>query len=343
MAPGSQRKRVVYSFTDDEMNILKCMSFLLYRYDYKLSPNCYSFRRGLTAHDAVLHMIRDIDERPMWVYKLDIHDYFNSVSIPLLLPILHEVLDDDPLLYRFFEQLLTDQRTISNGVIFHEDRGVMAGTPVSPFLANIYLMEADRYFADARVVYARYSDDIILCAPDRETLDHHISQLAYFLGKYHLQANPDKVRIYPPGQAFDFLGFKCLGRSIDIADATRRKMKDRIRRKTRSLLRWSNRENIPSELAMKGLINYFNCKFYQSDDPTTLTWSRWFFPIITSTEGLREIDHYLQDNIRYLSTGKHNKARFRVRYDHLKRLGYRSLVHEYYAFSRVSQTRNSVK
>lgn len=77
-------------------------------------------------------------------------------------------------------------------------------------------------------------------------------------------------------------------------------------------------------------IRYFNRKFFESDDPSELTWSRWFFPIINQTEGLREIDHYLQYNLRYVATGRHNNANYRTRYDQLKQLGYRSLVHEFY-------------
>jgi retron-type reverse transcriptase len=267
----------------------------------------------------------------MWAYKLDIHNYFNSISIPLLLPILRNVLANDPALYAFFERMLTDQRAMSNGEVVTENRGVMAGTPTSPFLANIYLSEVDRHFADAGVIYARYSDDMILFAPDRATLEEHITTLADFLGKYRLQANPDKERIYAPGQAWDFLGFKCLGRSIDIADATRRKMQDKIRRKAHALLRWRLKENVPPEAALRAMIRHFNAKFFEGDDPSTLTWSRWFFPLLTQADGLRQIDRYLQDQLRFLATGRHVKKNFSIRYGMLKSLGYRSLVHEYYA------------
>jgi hypothetical protein len=336
---GNGRKRVVYSFSDDEMNVLKAMSFLLYRYDSQLSPNCYSFRQGLTAHDALHQVLHTLGGRKMWAYKLDIHDYFNSIPIPLLLPILREVMADDSRLYAFFEQLLSDGRALFKGEIIQENRGVMAGTPISPFLANIYLMELDKHFAEAKVVYARYSDDIILFAPDRVTLEEHIAMLSAFLEKYQLQANPDKVRIFSPDEAFDFLGFKCMGRSIDIADATKRKIKDKIRRRTRSLLRWRCRKNVPADVAVKVLIKQFNKKFYESEDPETLTWSRWFFPMINRTDGLKEIDHYLQENIRFLATGKHNKANYRVRYSSLKLLGYRSLVHEFYADRKTTQSK----
>ena len=327
---GNGKKRVVYSFPSDEMIVLKAMTFLLYRYDSQLAPNCYSFRRGQTAHGAISHLVRTINNRPMWAYKLDIHNYFNSISIPLLLPILSEVLADDPPLYAFFERLLTDGRARVGDEIISEERGVMAGTPTSPFLANIYLREVDHHFAETGVLYARYSDDIILFAPNRETLDRHIGDLNAFLEKYRLEVNPDKVRIYQPDEAFDFLGFKCKGRNIDIADATRRKMKEKIRRKARSLQRWRSKNGIAAEKAMKVLIRYFNRKFFESDDPSELTWSRWFFPIINQTEGLREIDHYLQYNLRYVATGRHNNANYRTRYDLLKQLGYRSLVYEFY-------------
>ena len=327
---GNGKKRVVYSFPPDEMIVLKAMTFLLYRYDSQLAPNCYSFRRGQTAHGAISHLVRTINNRPMWAYKLDIHNYFNSISIPLLLPILSEVLADDPPLYAFFERLLTDGRARVGDEIISEERGVMAGTPTSPFLANIYLREVDHHFAETGVLYARYSDDIILFAPNRETLDRHIGDLNAFLEKYRLEVNPDKVRIYQPDEAFDFLGFKCKGRNIDIADATKRKMKEKIRRKARSLQRWRSKNGIAAEKAMKVLIRYFNRKFFESDDPSELTWSRWFFPIINQTEGLREIDHYLQYNLRYVATGRHNNANYRTRYDQLKQLGYRSLVYEFY-------------
>ena len=63
-----------------------------------------------------------------------------------------------------------------------------------------------------------------------------------------------------------------------------------------------------------------------------LTWSRWFFPVINRTDGLAELDRYLQQELRHLSTGRHGKANYRVRYKELKALGYRSLVHEYYRY-----------
>ena len=327
---GTGKKRVVYSFAPDEMVILKLIAFKLYDYDAYFAPNCYAFRRGIKASDAIYSIRRAIGGRKMWAYKLDIHDYFNSISIDILLPMLADMMADDLPLYRFFEKMLTDNKAGYNGETILESHGVMAGTPTAPFLADVYLKEVDQYFHDAHVIYARYSDDIILFAPDRETLEAYKAQMAEFLRKYRLEINPDKEKIYSPDEAYEFLGFKCHSRDIDISEATKKKMKGKIRRATKSMMRWRIRNHMEPEKAMKGLINHFNRVFFENDDTETLTWSRWFFPVINQTDGLREIDHYLQQNIRYLSTGKHNKNNYKTDYARLKQLGYRSLVNEYY-------------
>ena len=327
---GTGKKRVVYSFAPDEMVILKLIAFKLYDYDACFTPNCYAFRRGIKASDAIFRIRQAIGDRRMWAYKLDIHDYFNSISIDILLPMLADMLADDPQLYRFFEKMLTDNRVEYNGETILESHGVMAGVPTAPFLADVYLKEVDRYFHDAHVIYARYSDDIIMFAPDCETLEVYISQMAEFLAKYRLEVNPDKEKIYSPDEAYEFLGFKCFAHDIDISEATKKKMKGKIRRATNSMMRWKIKNHIEPEKAMKGLINHFNRIFFENDDTESLTWSRWFFPVINKTDGLKEIDHYLQQNIRFLATGKHNKANYKTNYAQLKQLGYRSLVNEYY-------------
>ena len=335
---GSGKKRVVYSFAPDEMVILKLIAFRLYKYDACFTPNCYAFRRGVKASDAIFSIRRAIGDRKMWAYKLDIHDYFNSISIDILLPMLEEMLADDQPLYRFFEKMLTDNRVVSGGETIAERHGVMAGVPTAPFLADVYLKEVDRYFHDAHVIYARYSDDIILFAPDRETLMVYKAQMAEFLRKYRLEVNPDKEKIYSPDDAYEFLGFRCHAHDIDISEATKKKMKGKIKRATKSLMRWRIRNHMEPEKAMKGLINHFNRVFFESDDTETLTWARWFFPVINQTDGLKEIDHYLQQNIRYLGTGKHNKSNYKTDYAQLKQMGYKSLVNAYYT-TRMSRCR----
>ena len=237
---GTGKKRVVYSFAPDEMTILKLLAFKLYDYDRWFSPNCYAFRRGVKASDAVFDIIHAIGDQKMWAYKLDIHNYFNSIPIDILLPMLAEMMTNDLPLYHFFERMLTNDKVIYNDETIQEKHGVMAGTPTSPFLANVYLKAVDKHFHDAHVTYARYSDDIIIFAQDLETLEEHKSQMASFLRQYQLEINPDKEKVYSPDEAYEFLGFKCYGRNIDISEATIKKTKGKIRRAAKALMRWSS-------------------------------------------------------------------------------------------------------
>ena len=329
---GSGKKRIVYQFPPDDKAVLKLISYLLYRYDDRFASNCYSFRRGMRACDAIYKINKSLEGRSLWAYKVDIHDYFNSISIPILMPILKDVLWDDPDLYSFFRRLLEDDRAMSGDVVVRGNRGVMAGSPTAPFLADVYLMEVDHFFEREGILYARYSDDIILFASDYEELLKYKALLGDYFTRYRLEVNPDKEHIYRPGEPYEFLGFRSDGCKIGVSGATIKKMKGKISRKARSLDRWASKKGKPRIQAMKAMINCFNAKFFEGDDPETLSWSRWFFPVINSTEGLEEIDHYLQDNIRFLATGKRNKANYRVRYDDLKTLGYRSLVNEYYKY-----------
>ena len=76
-----------------------------------------------------------------------------------------------------------------------------------------------------------------------------------------------------------------------------------------------------------------NDKKFYGNKREELSWKYWFFPVINTTLGLEIIDHYYQDCLRYLITGKHNKRNYKlVPYDKLKSYGYKSLVHEYYKF-----------
>lgn len=60
---GTNKKRVVYSFNDEEMTLLKVMSHLLYKYDETFAPNCYAFRRGVRVADVVTRLYRKVRHR----------------------------------------------------------------------------------------------------------------------------------------------------------------------------------------------------------------------------------------------------------------------------------------
>jgi len=69
-------------------------------------------------------------------------------------------------------------------------------------------------------------------------------------------------------------------------------------------------------------------------DENIFNWERWYFPIITTTKSLEEIDHYFQEYVRFLNSGRHYKGNYKISYEDIKKLGYKSLVHEYYQWKK---------
>jgi hypothetical protein len=266
----------------------------------------------------------------MYVYKLDISNYFNSIDVDKLLPMLKIIFGDDMRLYQFFEDILTFDKSMSDGEIIVEKRGVMAGTSMSTFFANVYLMDMDRYFLDNNVIYARYSDDIIIMDQNLDNLKQNIAYIHSVIESRGLYINQDKEELFMPHTAWNFLGFEYCDGVIDLSNVTLKKIKDKIRRKGRALYRWKIKNDKSTEHAIKVMLRVFNNKFYREDHQKDLTWSKWFFPVITTHEKLEIIDGYLLQYLRYLSTGKFNKKNYNITYDYLKELGFKSLVNEYY-------------
>ena len=327
---GTAKKRVVYSYGLEEMWILKLLAWLLYQFDEKQPEGCYSFRRNLGAHRAFRDMARTPGINGLWCCKLDISDYFNSIQIPQMLRILKDLLAEDEELCAFFEQLLSADTAYLDGVLLNEKRGVMAGTPTAPFLANLYLRSLDEWFVGRGLPYARYSDDIIIFAGSKDEIELCRDNAKRIISEHGLSINREKEYLSAPGEAWEFLGMSYHGGVIDLSEATKAKLKGKIRRKARALRRWMQRKEASAERAQRAFIRSFNQKFFEAHDANDLTWARWFFPLITTSSGLREIDHYLQQYIRYIATGRFNAGNYHLEYQDIKAMGYRSLVHEYY-------------
>lgn len=341
---GSTKKRIVYSFSGDEGIMLKFIAFHLFDFDGYFCDNCYAFRRQFGVKDAIRRIRQTRRLSDMYCLKVDISNYFNTIDVDILLKKLRFIESADPTLYHLFERILREERVLENDTVVTENHGAMAGTPISPFFANVYLQEVDSYFAKQQILYFRYSDDILLFANTLAELEVYQNILYEKIVSLDLSINPAKVHISAPGEEWEFLGFCYRNGEIDLSDVTIHKMKAKIKRKADALRRWQRKKGLSSEKAAIGLIRAMNRKFYgstsdsadsseRSEEGNTqddFTWSRWFFPNLTVDTGLKTIDAYLQEYIRYTVTGRHYKGNYRIRYETLKEWGYRSLVHEYY-------------
>lgn len=327
----SDKKRIVYTYPEVENWVLKVLTYLLQRkYDHLFADNLYSFRPTKGVHHAVKRLTRHPAIGKCWCYKADIRNYFNSVPVEQMLPLLKKALADEPGVYAFLESLLQNPFVEDNGHLLPESKGIMAGAPISAFLANLYLAHVDHHFAKQGILYARYSDDVILFHESKEALDEAVSQLHCFLQEAGLTINPDKQTYTAPGEMWTFLGICYQDGIIDVAPVSVEKLKAKMRRKARALRRWQARKGVTGVQAAKAFIRVFNRKLFENTAEHELTWTRWYFPMITTTRSLQILDSYSQSCIRYLATGKHTKSAYQFRYEQIKSLGYISLVNRYY-------------
>ena len=329
---GTKKKRVVYTFSEDETWVLKLLTWLLYRYDGCLSGSCFSFRRNLTVKDAILRVLQLPKLSEKYSLKLDIHNYFNSMPVEGMKQVLSEIITDDEPLLDFLKDFFSVGKAIWEGTVVEEDRGAMAGVPLSAFMANIYLLSLDREFEKLNIPYFRYSDDIIVFTETEEEQEKCRRLIEQRIHEKGLEMNPDKLVETNPGEPWEFLGFEYQNGQIDLSKVTIMKMKAKIKRKCRALYRWRLKKNMDFDHAAKVVIKVFNRKFYDDNEEYDFTWSRWFFPVLTSDKGLHILDEYFVSELRFIYSGRHYKGNYAVTYEHLKELGYRSLVNEYYRY-----------
>ena len=329
---GSQKKRVIYTFPEDETWVLKLLTWLMYKYDSVFHSNCYSFRQEHTAHTAINDVLQTEKLDDKWALKLDLHNYFNSMPSYKLADEFSKVITDDKPLLDFLIRFFTLDKALSTGTVITENRGAMAGVPLSAFCANLYLTDLDKHFENAAIPYFRYSDDILILADTKQQAIEYYDLVKEHIEKKGLTLNEEKFSLTPPHEPWEFLGFRYFNGSVDLSQASIRKMKAKIKRKAAAFYRRKNKKALDGDKAARAMIKTFERKFYGETEKHDFTWSRWYFPVLTTDKGLHELDRYLVENIRFIYTGRHYKGNYRISYEHIRSLGFRSLVNEYYKY-----------
>lgn len=327
---GSSKHRSIYIFPPDDKLVLRYLNYVLQGV-VPMDEHCYSFQRGKSIRDGIRSLVR-LETHAFAAIKVDIHDYFNSIPVRQGFDWLEQALEGYELITERLKNLLTSSKVIVDGQMVEvHHKGVMAGMPLAPFLSNLYLRPFDSLMARRFHGYIRYSDDMLFFCEDAR-VDKEIDDIRCRISEYGLQINEEKTCIYPKGRGFDFLGLHIEADTVELSHVTKKKIKQKIRRASRSIYRWQVKKGLGYEVGLMVMIRKFNKKFYGYDSQETdFTWSKWYFGILTESEGLYEVDQYFQETIRYLASGKTNKSNYRkMPYSMLKEHGYRPLVSEYY-------------
>ena len=222
--------------------------------------------------------------------------------------------------------------------LIQEWKALIPGCAFGSFLANYCLRACDEYFDNENVIYARYSDDIIVITDSKEKLHKYLDKILKFLEEYGLTMNPDKYTWFEPGDNIEYLGLTLLGDgNIDISHHAKQKIKKQIHRWCRKGRMEIERDGKPFEVVAQRIIRQLNNKNFKCyiRNEGTFGWAIYAYPRITTVETLKELDIYTKDTLRAMKTGKHNKANYKaISPEEFKELGWVSLVDMYYLYKK---------
>lgn len=214
-------------------------------YDKMMIEDSYACRKGKGALAAALRLqywMRQAESKPgeWYCVKLDISKYFYRVDHAVLLEILGRRIKD--------ERLMELLRTIveSDGERFGLPRftgpddvaaedwlgdvGMPIGNLTSQLFANIYLNELDQHCKHVLHIekYARYMDDVVILAPNKEKAQEYKAQIERYLNeKLHLDLN-SKTAVRPLGRV-EFVGYIVTAHHLKLRKQTVRRIKSAVR------------------------------------------------------------------------------------------------------------------
>ena len=108
-----------------------------------------------------------------------------------------------------------------------------------------------------------------------------------------LTLNMNKYAVSKPHEKWEFLGFSYHDHNIDLSDTAIRKMQGKIRRKARGLYRWRQKNGYSFEKTAVAMIRSFDNRFYDLTGNNEFTWTRFYFPVLTVSDGLHKLDEYM--------------------------------------------------
>lgn len=208
---------------EDKLLQVAVTQILMAIYEMDFLPCSYGYRPGISAHDALKTLSRELQfGGHQFVVEADIKGFFDNIQWEWLEKMLEQRIKDGAFL-NLIGKWLRAGILEEDGKVVHPQTGTPQGGVVSPVLANIYLHYVlDLWFE--RVVrpkhqghaeLIRYADDFVACFEHRREAEAFEKELKTRLAKFGLEVAADKTKTLrfgrnggPHNGRFDFLGFE---------------------------------------------------------------------------------------------------------------------------------------
>ena len=197
--------------------------------------------------------------RHMFVAKLDVRKYFDTINHAVLKQLLKRLFKDKCLL-----QLLG---RIIDSYSVEEGRGLPIGNLTSQYFANYYLSGLDHYAKEVLAVpiYIRYMDDVLLFGDDRKRLQEQVNAVIYYASEcLHLRMKSPIVQ--PTSIPIAFLGYRLKTNYIGLTQRSRKRFEKKYGHaiKMWDKGRWSEEMVQAHVLPLLAFVRYAYTKKYRN-------------------------------------------------------------------------------
>lgn len=159
--PGKKKSRLIQAPTVTDRIVQKVIADDLMRHFLAAfnDAGVVGSVKGNTTAKLLKRAVEYNQQGFCFVLKTDIKDFFPSIDKKRLKKKFYEAISDVKLRL-FFDQYITQSRK----------PGVPQGTPLSPMMANIYLLDFDKVLSkDTDIKHFRYVDDLVVFCKDEKT------------------------------------------------------------------------------------------------------------------------------------------------------------------------------
>lgn len=174
-----------------------------HRADLLQSACSFAYRTGLGVDDAIDHLAVLRDEGYQYVLRTDVDDFFPNAQLDDALAVLAEAVAC-PRTISLIRLVAAPRRSYNQ--LRTRSRGLAQGATLSPLLANLTLTDVDREMGDAGFGYARFADDLVVCAPREDDIFAAYDLLTGLLAGHGLNLNEEKTTMTSFDEGFVYLG-----------------------------------------------------------------------------------------------------------------------------------------
>lgn len=171
--------------------------------DPLLGPFAYAYRPGIGVDDAVQALVGLREEGLGWVLRTDIKDCFPNLPVALARRRIETLIDRTDVEYvvgRLFERLAVRKGGRRNFP------GLPQGSPLSPLLANLVLVDVDTRLAGAGFPVVRYADDLAVAASSQAEAWEAARVCSAAVEELNMDLGVDKTQVMSFDEGFAFLG-----------------------------------------------------------------------------------------------------------------------------------------